>query len=93
MESTVAKLCSVCCSSTKYRCITCNVLVCNRCAIAEEDEFKEGWIAGRQVGYCSDCNDQVGLVEREPTGQRGMQNVTAIPTTDKAAQGAAADKW
>ena len=29
---------------------------CNICSVAELDEEIEGWVAGRRVGYCSDCN-------------------------------------
>ena len=91
MESTALKLCSICCTSTKYRCITRKILICNRCAIAEEDEGKEGWIAGRQVGYCSDCHDQVGQQEG-PVERRATQGI-AETTMEKVAAGAAAAQW
>ncbi|XP_065052177.1 uncharacterized protein LOC135681566 isoform X2 [Rhopilema esculentum] len=56
MESAYAKVCCICSRSTKYRCISCQVFVCNRCSIAELDETNASWIPGQQVGYCTDCH-------------------------------------
>ena len=56
MESAYAKVCLICSRSTKYRCISCKVFVCNRCSIAELDETNASWIPGQQVGYCTDCH-------------------------------------
>ena len=44
--------------------------ICNRCAIEETDESKINWIAGKQVGYCIDCHQQMvmDLPEEETTG-------------------------
>ena len=56
MESAYAKICCICSCSTKYRCISCQVSLCNRCSIAEIDEANAGWITGQQVGYCTDCH-------------------------------------
>ena len=90
MESTVLKMCSICSSSTKYRCNTCKILLCNRCAIADREEVKEGWLAGRQVGDSPDCYDEVkgqGPVERRPT------EGTAVTTMEKVMQGVEAAQW
>ena len=58
MESTKAKRCSICRSATKYRCMDCQIPICNVCAIEENDDSKTNWIPGKQVGRCCECNDE-----------------------------------
>ncbi len=48
--------CITCGDVTKYVCIQCSTSVCNRCSRFEENEECKGWIAGKSVGYCLDCN-------------------------------------
>lgn len=47
--------CFVCDEPTKYRCITCNLPICNVCCVAELDEDTFGWLAQVSVGYCNKC--------------------------------------
>ncbi|CAB3983910.1 Hypothetical predicted protein [Paramuricea clavata] len=49
--------CSECGSVTKYKCITCDMFVCNRpmCSVAEKNEDIAGWVANSSVSYCNDC--------------------------------------
>ena len=51
MKSAYSKVCCICSCSTKYRCISCQVSLCNRCSITELDETNTGWIPGQQLGY------------------------------------------
>ena len=36
----------------------CQIPICNVCAIEENDDSKANWIPGKQVGRCSECNDE-----------------------------------
>ena len=56
MEECLEDDCISCFRETKYICILCLLPVCNICSVAELDDEIEGWVAGRRVGYCSDCN-------------------------------------
>ena len=47
----------MCFRVTNYRCIRCTLPLCNLCSVAELDDGTCGWIAGKQVGYCKDCDD------------------------------------
>ena len=51
--------CSVCSDITKYRCIICDIFICNRnpnCHVpAGEDE--EGWQMGSRVAFCHTCRN------------------------------------
>ena len=47
--------CCVCFVETKYVCITCELLVCNKCSSFEANEETPGWLMGRSVGYCFAC--------------------------------------
>ena len=40
---------------TKYRCIRCKVAICNLCSKQVMDESVDGWIGGKNVGYCFEC--------------------------------------
>ena len=44
--------CKQCKRWTKYRCIRCKVAICNLCSEPEMDESVDGWIGGKNVGYC-----------------------------------------
>ena len=53
-----AQVCRIGCGSTvKYRCISCNVYVCNRplCSVAREDENCDGWMENSSMSYYNDC--------------------------------------
>ena len=54
--------CFVCGLETKYTCILCAVIVCNRpdCSVPEENDERDGWIANKSVAYCLDCNFRPG---------------------------------
>ena len=49
--------CTGCGPITKYRCIKCNVYVCNRpfCSVAELDENVNGWMENSSMSYCNYC--------------------------------------
>ena len=47
--------CKQCKRWTKYRCIRCKVAICNLCSEPEMDESVDGWIGGKSVGYCFEC--------------------------------------
>ena len=47
--------CKQCKRWTKYRCIRCKVAICNLCSEPEIDESVDGWIGGKNVGYCFEC--------------------------------------
>ena len=71
MESAYAKVCCICSCSTKYRCISCQISLCNRCSIAELDETNAGWIPGQQVGYCTDCHHAaINVVDEQQEDER-----------------------
>ncbi|XP_028396162.1 uncharacterized protein LOC114520140 [Dendronephthya gigantea] len=48
--------CISCGKLTNYICLQCSASVCNRCAIHEPDDECQGWLAGKAVGYCINCN-------------------------------------
>ena len=64
MAATITKnsssMCSVCGDPTKYRCMSCQVSVCNICSIFEKDEDNPNWKAGKSVAYCIECKNRVG---------------------------------
>ena len=51
------EFCKFCGLATKYRCIECKDVVCNRseCSVPELDEETDGWIEQARVSYCNDC--------------------------------------
>ena len=51
--------CSVCSEITKYRCIICNIFICNRnpnCHVSVGEE-EEGWQMGLRVALCHPCHN------------------------------------
>ena len=67
--------------------------ICNRCAIEEPDDSDVNWIAGKQVGYCIDCHQQMVLdlpedvsghnrsATSKPKGRKRQHEETAGVTT------------
>ena len=53
-------MCSVCFSATKYSCLRCEIPICNKCSIFEQDEDHQGWVAGKRVAFCEPCAREVG---------------------------------
>ena len=37
------------------KCFSCKLPICNLCSEPELDEGVDGWISGKQVGYCYSC--------------------------------------
>ena len=52
-------MCYSCFETTKYSCIKCANAICNRCSAFESDEETPGWIAGKAVGHCVPCKQEV----------------------------------
>ena len=51
--------CASCFRDTKYSCIYCSLPLCNVCSIAELNDDTCGWIAGKRVGYCKPCKENL----------------------------------
>ena len=52
-------VCSVCKHETNYRCISCQVSICNRnldCHVPVKEDTIPGWIHGKQVALCHVCD-------------------------------------
>ena len=47
--------------NTKYKCLSCELPICNNCSVFEENEDVEEWTAGKNVAYCEACDR--GLVK------------------------------
>ena len=47
--------CKQCKRWTKYRCIRCKVAICNLCSKQVMDESVDGWIGGKNVRHCFEC--------------------------------------
>ena len=43
---------------TKYKCLRCELTICNKCSVFEENEDVEGWTAGKSVAYCEAKADE-----------------------------------
>ena len=63
MEERHDRKCMIYESITKYKCNTCLLPTCNRCAVSEQDEEVEEWQAGMRVGYCNQCH--VAMLRKE----------------------------
>ena len=46
------EMCCSCFMDMKYECLRCNIPICNKCSVFEENEDVEEWRAGRSVAYC-----------------------------------------
>ena len=62
--------CSVCFRDTKYVCIYCKIPLCNMCGEPEFNEDVEGWIPGKQVGYCYGCARKLKFKRKFEEGTR-----------------------
>ena len=65
--------CNFCQKETKYKCITCNSPVCNRCSLFQDDEETIGWEAGVSVGYCPNCEGN-STTDKHPVESPEMEN-------------------
>ena len=52
----VMEMCFSCFMNTKYKCLRCELPICNKCSVFEENEDVEGWIAGKSAAYCEVCD-------------------------------------
>ena len=43
----------------KYSCIHCAMPLCNVCSISELNVDTCGWIAGKRIGYCKPCKENL----------------------------------
>lgn len=59
-ENEGQNICSFCFATTKYSCLHCAMPICNKCSVFEDNEEASGWAAGKRVGYCEPCNEQLG---------------------------------
>ena len=41
------EMCYSCFMDTKYKCLRCELPICNKCSVFEENEDVEGWTAGK----------------------------------------------
>ena len=53
-----SSLCISCLQLTSYSCISCPMVICNKCSVFESDEETEGWVAQKSVGYCRFCFEE-----------------------------------
>ena len=60
--------CSVCFRDTNY--IYCKIPLCNMCGEPEFNEDVEGWIPGKQVGYCYGCARKLKFKRKFEQGTR-----------------------
>ena len=51
--------CSSCFDSTRYCCLHCQMAICNKCSVFEENEDTGGWVAGKSVSYCEPCSKEL----------------------------------
>ena len=42
--------------NTKYKCLRCELPICNKCSVFELNENVEGYTAGKNVAYCEACD-------------------------------------
>lgn len=51
------QVCVTCERATKYKCLNCKSVCCNRptCSVAEVDEETVGWVENVSVAYCNSC--------------------------------------
>ena len=65
----MASKCSICDTETKYKCIKCELAVCNKGCSVFAPETTDGWKAGARVGYCVRCSKTSApcLVEKKKT--------------------------
>ena len=45
-----------CFMNTKYKCLRCELPICNKCSVFEENKDVEGWTAGKSIAYCKACD-------------------------------------
>ena len=49
------EMCCFCFMNPKYKCLRCDLPICNKCSVFEEKEDVEGWTAGKSVEYSEAC--------------------------------------
>ena len=42
--------------NTKYKCLRCELPICNKCSVFEVNEDVEGWTTIKNVAYCEACD-------------------------------------
>ena len=54
----VKEMCHSCFMDTIYKCLTCELPICNKCSVLvfEENEDVERWTASKSVAYCEPCD-------------------------------------
>ena len=52
----VMEMCHSCFMDTKYKCLRCELPICNKCSVFEENEDVERWTAGKSVAYREPCD-------------------------------------
>ena len=50
------EMCFSCFMNTKYKRLRCELPICNKCSVFEENEDVEGRTAGKSVAYCEACD-------------------------------------
>ena len=65
----MASKCANCDTETKYKCIKCELAVCNKGCSVFAPETTDEWKAGTRVGYCVRCSKTSTpcLVEKKKT--------------------------
>ena len=58
--------CSVCLRASKYKCIKCNIAICNVCSTALSSNTEGYCEEEKKIGYCENCTpteDEIVIVE------------------------------
>ena len=76
--------CLCCGEITKYKCIACNLPVCNRCTVFEGNEETDGWCSGISVGYCNDCQMDFSVNEKTKVIENLRQKAADCNDLDEA---------
>ena len=69
-------VCSVCREETNYKCVTCQVFICNRnldCHVPVEEDSLPGWLMGKQVALCHACNSARSVSKETAKSSDGLK--------------------
>ena len=59
---------------TKYHCLHCEISICNKCSVFEDNEEAPGWTAGKSVGHCEACIKELGGKQKSSIAEKPRHN-------------------
>ena len=70
--------CISCFATTKYNCLHCEMSICNKCSVFEDNEEAPGWTAGKSVGHCEACIKELGGKQKSSIAEKLKDNFCSV---------------